>query len=272
MITAAPIAHSTWNGLISLTMTTADPRVAVLTLNDPARRNAMTQAMASDFRLAVARLAEMKPGAVVVTGAGSAFSADGDMEMIRAKQRQGAEQNGAEMFEFYRSFLSILELKVPLVAAINGAAMGAGLCFACACDRRIAADGAENTLGFSFAKLGLTPGMGGTIFPRRLVGEAKAAEMLEKAYNITPRDALAIGMVEMIVPRRQLMDHAMNQAVRLASRHSSILGRRVGYWELTEALKEEARLQGESFLTQQHKRLYEIFIEGLRGRKDSPRR
>jgi enoyl-CoA hydratase/carnithine racemase len=170
------------------------------------------------------------------------------------------------MLEFYQSFLDILKLNVPIVAAINGAAIGAGLCFACACDRRVAADIDKNILGFSFAKLGLTPGMGGSIFPKRLIGEERADDMLAEAYNITPRQALAIGMVEMVVPQKLVMEHAVDQASKLAGNKKGVLTRRIGYWQLKSALEEEARLQGASFLTERHKQLYDIFIRNLGSR------
>lgn len=244
----------------------SDPSIGIVTLNDPARMNAMTEEMAIQFSDRISRLAELKVDAIVVTGNGRAFSAGGDMEMMRRKQKQTAEKNSEEMLAFYRSFLGILKLNIPIVAAINGAAIGAGLCFACACDRRVAAGVDKNILGFSFAKLGLAPGMGGTIFPERLIGKERADDMLAKAYNVTPRQALEMGMVEMVVSPKSVMEYSYELAIKLAGNSRKALSRRVGYWKLKSALEEEARLQGASFLTQRHKRLYDIYIRDLKSR------
>jgi enoyl-CoA hydratase/carnithine racemase len=108
--------------------------------------------------------------------------------------------------------------------------------------------------------------MGGTIFPKRLIGEEKAGDMLAEAYNITPRQALAIGMVEMVVAPKSLMEHAVDQAIKLAGNKKGVLSKRIGYWQLKSALEEEARLQGASFLTERHRRLYDIFIRNLGSR------
>ena len=254
-------------GLVQVGTSASDPALAFVSFNDPERMNAMSEEMAKDFRDGVEMLKKLEPEAVVVSGAGRAFSAGGDMEMIRRKQQQTAEINRVEMLGFYRSFLGILDLRVPVVAAINGAAVGAGLCFACACDKRVVADVDENSLGFSFARLGLTPGMGGTIFPQRLVGDEKARDLLEKGYNITPRDAFEMGMVEMIVSPKSVMDYAIQLAQRLADKRDNVLSKRANYWELKTALEEEARLQGANFLTPEHRRLYGAFVGDLRGGK-----
>lgn len=129
--------------------------VGTVTFNDPEYMNRMTEAMAQDFRNIVG---DARPSAIVVTGEGGRFSAGGDMDMFRQKQRQSTELNSREMLAFYGSFLGILDFDIPIIAAINGHAIGAGLCFACACDQRIAADtivadGAEILLGFSFDTL-----------------------------------------------------------------------------------------------------------------------
>lgn len=260
------------NNLVRFQMQTTgdEPSIGIVSFNDPAHMNAMTVAMAQDFRSIVTQAGELKPAAIIVTGKGAAFSAGEDMDMIRQKQQQTAEVNSHEMLEFYDAYLGILDLGIPLVAAINGAAIGAGLCFACACDCRIAADIDKNILGFSFSKLGLTPGMGGTIFPRQLVGSEKASDMLENGYNITPHQALEIGMVNKIVPAERLMSRARDLATDIASsphKRHAILSRRISSAARAEALAEEARLQGASFLSNRHLTLFPKFIKALEERK-----
>jgi len=259
------------SGLVHMGTLSSRPAVAVMAFHDPARMNAMTQAMSDDFRAGVERLKDRKPGAVVVTGIGRAFSAGGDMELIRRKQGQTAEVNSAEMLAFYKSFLGILDLRAPVIAAINGPAIGAGLCFACACDRRFAAAVDRNILGFSFVKLGLTPGMGGTIFPERLVGRERAERMLAEGDNISPREAFDIGMVDAVVPKKELMEFALDSAMKLAEDSAadarrSLLRKRIGWHALRERLAGEARLQGASFLTAEHRRLYAAFMKNLKSK------
>ncbi len=176
-----------------------DPKVGKLTLNDPDNLNAMGEAMADEFSAIVQELRAKPQGlrALILTGAGRAFSAGGDLKMLEAKSKLSAAENQARMLKFYHSFLDLLELKIPLIAAINGHAIGAGLCVACACDIRIASAGAK--LGFTFTKLGLHPGMGATYFLPKVVGSAIATELVITGRVIDSEEALRIGLVSKIV-------------------------------------------------------------------------
>ncbi len=157
-----------------------DGHIATLTLNRPDARNAMTPAMGEEVHAAVEQLrrdAEVR--AVVVTGAGKAFSGGGDLGMLArdAGLQDGAGAGmGGPPREFYRRFLAIQSLPMPTIAAINGHAIGAGLCFALACDMRIAVSDAK--MGMTFTKLGIHPGMGATYFLPRLIGTPRACELL----------------------------------------------------------------------------------------------
>src|SRR3954468_4946834 len=151
--------------------------IVVLTLDDPDRRNAMSDAMTAAWRETIAGLREdAEVRCVVVTGAGSAFSSGGDLSWI-------AEGGGGEvapprdnMLDLSPTWLSIRALEVPTVAAINGAAVGAGLCLALACDLRYAA--ADARLVAPFTQLGIHPGMGATHLLPEAVGLPLAREML----------------------------------------------------------------------------------------------
>jgi enoyl-CoA hydratase/carnithine racemase len=198
--------------------------VALLVLDDPERRNAMTEAMG---RALAARVAELggDPGvrAVVLSGAGPAFSAGGDLAMIEEKARAGRAdpgeparaRNRAFMRHFYELFLSVRELPCPTVAAIHGAAVGAGLAVALACDLRIAALDAK--LGLNFTRLGIHPGMGSTWTLPRLVGPAHAADLLLTGRLIDGAEAERIGLANRAVPGDQVLPRALELAAELAA-------------------------------------------------------
>jgi enoyl-CoA hydratase/carnithine racemase len=177
--------------------------VAKITLNRPDKQNAMSAEMGFAFRDAVDQVnASDVPRVVLIEGSGRAFSAGGDFSLIEGNSRKSGEQNRREMPEFYWSFLSVIRLRVPSVAVLGGAAVGAGLCLAMACDIRLAAR--EAKLGANFVKVGLHPGMGGTLLLPRLVGPAKAAELLLTGKLVDGAEAERIGLVNAAVPRGEL--------------------------------------------------------------------
>jgi len=159
---------------------------------------------------------------VILTGAGRAFSAGGDLGMIQERADHGASEPGRArrsireaMRSFYQLFLSVREIPCPTLAALNGHAIGAGLCVALACDVRIAAEDAK--LGLNFTRLGLHPGMGATWTLPRLVGSARAAELLFSSRILTGAEAAAIGLVSRAVPREQVLPAARELAAAFAT-------------------------------------------------------
>jgi enoyl-CoA hydratase/carnithine racemase len=200
-----------------------DGDVVTLTFNDPARMNAMTQAMGEAFRVQVADLAgDASLRALVLTGAGRAFSAGGDLAMIEARAAAGAANGPAGraqirdgMRAFYQLFLSVREVPCPVIAAIQGAAIGAGCCVALACDVRIAARDAK--LGLNFTQLGLHPGMGATWTLPRLVGPAWAAELLFSSRPLSGEQAAQIGLVSRAVAREEVLPAARALAAEFAA-------------------------------------------------------
>jgi enoyl-CoA hydratase len=206
-----------------LLLRSRDGDVVTVTFNDPDHRNAMSQAMGEAF---AAEMAELRTDdsirAVVFTGAGRAFSAGGDLGMIEGRAAQGAKDpEGAHpkirdgMRAFYGLFLTLRDLPCPTVAALNGAAMGAGLCVALACDVRIAAANAK--LGLNFTALGLQPGMGATWTLPRLVGPARAAELLYSSRTISGEEAADIGLVNRAVPAERALAAAQELAASFAA-------------------------------------------------------
>jgi enoyl-CoA hydratase/carnithine racemase len=200
-----------------------DDDVVTLTFNDPDRRNAMTRAMGEAFAGEIAALAgDTRLRAVILTGAGRAFSAGGDLEMIEARAREGATdplgshlQIRDTMRDFYGLFLRVRELPCPTLAALGGAAIGAGLCVALVCDVRIAASDAK--LGLNFTALGLHPGMGATWTLPRLVGPARAAELLYSSRIITGSEAAEMGLVNRAVAADSVMPTTLELARSFAA-------------------------------------------------------
>lgn len=199
-----------------------DGAIATLTLQDPERRNAMSAAMGEAFAAEMVALAA-EPGlrAVVLTGTGDAFSAGGDFGMLEGLAENATARPGVARREtrdamraFYGLFLTLRELPCPAIAAINGHAIGAGLCVALACDLRIASR--EAKLGLNFTRLGLHPGMGATWTLPRLIGAAPAAELLYTGRTITGEEAAALGMVNRAVAPDRVVPDALELAKEIA--------------------------------------------------------
>ncbi len=206
----------------SILLVERDGPVAVVTFNDPDRLNAMTEAMGEAISAEMGKLAASTDlAAVVLTGAGRAFSAGGDLDMLDRMGAAGrADVDGPTraahrdfMRRFYGLYLSVRDLPQPTIAAVNGHAVGAGCCVALACDMRIAAD--EAKLGLNFARLGIHPGMAATWTLPRLVGPAHAAELLYTGKLVSGPEAARIGMANRSVPAAQVLEDACATAQQM---------------------------------------------------------
>lgn len=194
----------------------ADDGVAVVTLNLPDRRNAMTAELTGAWVSAMARLrADRGLRCVVVTGAGSAFCAGGDLGWLGAEPDATVDELRARMAPFYAAWLAIRELEVPTVAALNGAAVGAGLVLALACDLRYAAP--EAKLAVPFTRLGLHPGMATTWLLPEVVGLAAARELLLTGRVVTGTEAVGLGLVNRTFPAESLRDEVRAIAGQIAA-------------------------------------------------------
>lgn len=203
-------------GMNELLIDRRDNGVVVLTLNHPERRNAMTDEMTDEWRLAVAELAADRTlRCVVVTGAGNAFCSGGDLSWLAERGAEDVPALRDRMLGFYRTWLAIADLEVPTVAAVNGAAVGAGLCLALACDLVYAAE--EAKLLAPFTSLGLHPGMAATYLLPRVAGVGVAREMLLTGRTMTGAEAAAAGLVTRAFPRESLMDEVSGIASRIAA-------------------------------------------------------
>jgi 2-(1,2-epoxy-1,2-dihydrophenyl)acetyl-CoA isomerase len=200
--------------------------VAVVTLNRPAALNALTVEVGREFRAALAEARERGARAVVLTGAGRAFCAGGDLR----EMRQLAEKEG-RVEAFFDEPLRIIhdcirlirETPLPVIAAVNGLATGGGCNFALACDIVLAAESAQ--FNQAFVKVGLTPDCGGTFILPRLVGWKRAAELLMTGDMVDARRAAEMGMINRVVRDADLMTEALDLASRLAAAPTAALAR-----------------------------------------------
>jgi enoyl-CoA hydratase len=183
--------------------------VALLTLEDPGRRNAISQSLAEELSAALASLAEREePRALVMTGAPPAFSAGADLDDLEGATRDSLRR-------IYRGFLAVAEFPLPTIAAVNGPAVGAGLNLALACDLRLAARSAR--FESRFLQLGLHPGGGHTWMLRRLLGPQGAAALALFGEALDGEEAARRGLAWSCVPDGELIDEALRLAGRLAS-------------------------------------------------------
>jgi 2-(1,2-epoxy-1,2-dihydrophenyl)acetyl-CoA isomerase len=192
--------------------------IATLTLNRPETLNAMNEAMMGEIeRILIELEADAAARVVILTGAGRAFSSGGDQkrggEVVPPSFFDG-DPGGALIERLNRSILRMQRLQKPIIGSINGVAAGAGMNIALATDLRIAADTARFVE--AFARVGLVPDGGGTYFLPRLVGTAKAMELILLADIIDAQEALRIGLVNRVVSADQLEQETLKLAERLA--------------------------------------------------------
>jgi len=243
--------------------------IAVLTMNRPERRNALSGEMLEALGTMLAQCeSDSSVAVVVLTGAGGAFCAGGDVKGMAAREGVGDDIDT----RIHRQRLSqratsgrLYQMPKPTIAALPGAAAGAGLALALACDLRVAADSAVMTT--AFAKVGFSGDYGGTYFLTRLVGSAKARELYYLSDRVTMSEAERLGLVNWVVPADQLTARTMEIARRLAD------GPRVAYRYMKENLNRavageamdcldlEATHHVHTGLTEDHREAAQAFVE-----------
>jgi len=185
--------------------------IGKIILNKPEQLNAINPEMGDELKALIPQLNQKKDLRVIlITGAGKAFSAGGNLEFILERTTQTPTQNKQDMIEFYSKFLSVRHLEVPTIAVINGPAIGAGFCLAMACDIRIASEKAK--MGVNFAKLGLSSGMGGLYWITQLLGPARAADLFFTGRTLNASEALHIGLINQMHPAENLEEQALAYA------------------------------------------------------------
>jgi enoyl-CoA hydratase/carnithine racemase len=216
--------------------------VAIVAFNSPASLNNLTVTMGQQFEATIAALSLLPSlRAVVLTGQGKSFSAGGDLKFLQERAADSPINNAVTMRAFYRRFLSLRTLPVPVVAAVNGSAIGAGFAVALACDMRLYAD--DSKVGLTFTQLGLHPGMGSTHFLPALIGHEKAARMLLTGEVVSGPQAVALGLGLESVPAPQLLPHALDLARRIAANSSAAVKTLARSMRMRSEIGLEAALQ-----------------------------
>ena len=250
---------------------TFEDGIATLTFNRPEARNALTPELIQALSAIAPRLAlDPKVRAVVITGVGGAFCAGGDVKGFVAPKAEGAvvptfdeRVHGIRAGADFSRMLH--EMPKPTLAVIPGAAAGAGLSIALACDMRIAADNAKLTTAFS--KIGASGDYGGSYFLSKLVGPAKARELYFTADVITGREAAELGIVNRAVPAQDLASEAQILARKLASLPTVAIGymkknlNMAEHGSLANVLDSESIHMVRTMQTEDHKSASLAFVE-----------
>ncbi len=242
--------------------------VSVITLNRPESLNALTLAVAGEFKSAVDEAMKQGARAILLTGAGRAFCAGGD---LREMQKIASQNGRVEAFfdeplrELNDCIMLIRRTPLPFIAAVHGAASGGGCNLALACDLVIAGESAR--FNQAFVKIGLVPDCGGTFILPRLVGWRRATQLMMTGEVVTAPQALAMGMINAVVPDDQLIAQAMAMAEALAAAPTAAIGRIKELLEASanndygEQLELEREAQLKSGLTKDFKEGVAAFIE-----------
>jgi len=241
--------------------------VMTIVLNRPDVLNAFNAAMHAALAAALKEARSPDVRAVVVTGAGRGFCVGQDLSELRA----GTGDIGARLRgQYHPNVLALRALEKPVIAAVNGAAAGAGLSLACACDIRLAAEAASFVP--AFVNLGLIPDSGGSFFVTRLLGYARAFEWLCSGHKLSAAEAHAWGLVAEVVEGERLRGRALDLATELAALPAGGIGMtkrlldRASTATLEEQLELEAQLQSAATATDDFRQAAAAFLEKRRPR------
>ncbi|PUA19493.1 crotonase/enoyl-CoA hydratase family protein [Glaciimonas sp. PCH181] len=247
--------------------------VAIVTLNSPETRNTLSSETEFGGIEAVCKRIQLDRSirAVVLTGAGKVFCAGGNIKAMLVRALDPSARPIDERYIYkdgiHRIPLSLYNLEVPVIAAINGPAIGAGLDLACMCDMRIASERA--TFAESFVKIGIIPGDGGAWLLQRIIGVSKAAELTFTGDTINASEALACGLVSKVVPPDQLLSEAVALAQRIAANpgHALRMAKRLmreAQWSRLETILEmSGAFQALAHSTDEHRDLIERAVKRL---------
>lgn len=245
--------------------------IVLLTLNRPDLRNPISDPEMVEGLLGALLRLDADPAArvAILTGAGKGFSSGGNINQMKPGGNLNAGSPAATRLAYKRGIqrlpLAFAALEVPVIAAVNGAAMGAGCDLTCMCDLRIAGESAR--FAESFVKLGLIAGDGGSWLLPRVVGWSKAAEMALTGDPIDAAEALACGLVSRVVSDADLLTEARKLARRISANppHAVRMTKRL-LWEgrrvdLASLLETASAMQAAAHATADHEEAVSAFLE-----------
>jgi enoyl-CoA hydratase/carnithine racemase len=232
--------------------------VATITLNRPENRNSMTNDVLEGVLSAVSEVrADDDVRCLVITGKGKSFCAGADFNQVQREAPGRRLMPNERSFAMYQPFLSVLDVEVPVIGALNGHAIGGGLGLALVCDIRVA--NAEAKYGANFVRLGLHPGMATTYLMPRFVGLPRAAELLLTGRIVTGTEAAEIGLANYAVPPDQVLPKAQELAAEVAGcapiavRWTKRSLYRNVDWDPRTAAEAEAAAQSRTIETEDHR-------------------
>lgn len=200
---------------MSLVLFEKQDAIGQITLNDPDKLNAMSEAMAHEFKQILDEIAaDDSIRVIVLTGAGRAFSSGGNADMLKSYGQKSPQESAQLLKNFYNHYLKVREIPQPVIAMMNGHAIGAGFCLAMACDLRFCVDNAK--YGVNFARIGLAPGMAGAYLLKHSIGNVRAAELLLTGKAVSGEDALRLGLVNDVCSADQLSEKVFSVAQDIA--------------------------------------------------------
>jgi enoyl-CoA hydratase/carnithine racemase len=246
-----------------------DGAIVTLTLNRLELRNPISDGDMVDALVAALEKLNGDFGvrAAILTGSGSTFSSGGNLKLLGAA---AADRSPVDTRRYYETGIQRIPrafeaLEVPIIAAVNGPAIGAGCDLACMCDIRIAAESAR--FAESFVKVGIVPGDGGAWLLQRIVGYSKACEMTFTGDSVDSRSALSCGLVSQVVPDEQLLPAARALAQRIAVnpphalRMSKRLMQEARHSRLDTVLQLSAAMQSLAHTTQDHAEAVDAILQ-----------
>lgn len=200
-------------------------KIGIITLDQPKSLNALSVELGQQFKSMVDTIndslsdpqSDLDINSIILTGANSTFSTGGDIVWLKNLRDNPVNYNVDIMYNFYKSFLCIRDLPVPIISVIEGNAVGAGACLAIATDIRVMSSNAR--ISFNFVKLGIHSGMGCSHFLPIVVGEAKSKEILFTGKTLKGYEAEAIGLVNQAVDTEMVMDEGKKLAMKIGKMH-----------------------------------------------------
>ncbi len=240
-------------------------KITFLYLNNPETKNSMTWEMSEAFKAEIEKLKTLShpPSCLILTGKNDIFSSGGDLNLLKSFKSKSFEENCRDMFIFYNNFLCIRSLPFPVVAAVNGHAVGAALSLAFACDLRVFSS--TSKYSFNFVKLGIHPGMGSSYLIQELFGKDMANQLLLLGDFISGEEAKSLRLCQDAVPPEDVVKRATEIGIVLsegAPLASKLLKETLSHTsELENALRREAEAQALCFQSKDFSESLDAIIE-----------